>query len=120
MPHYTGPVNILLAAGKVKDALGNQNSEAVSATAEALFSAKINRVFPVPANQKLNIHFKGVVSGKMQVKLVNMSGIVMRDEEHGHQDNIVTIDVSHLPAGAYILHVKSLIEMQRRLILISR
>jgi hypothetical protein len=65
------------------------------------------QVWPNPANDKLNLVFKGAPCGMYVVELMNSGGVAVHSRLYSDRDfyHGVIIDVSEFPSGYYLLRV---------------
>ncbi len=66
------------------------------------------KVYPNPANSKINIDFTGENSSFYTVKMTNLLGerVIQKTVPKGNKGFQKTIDISNLPTGVYILEVE--------------
>lgn len=63
------------------------------------------KFFPNPASEFINVNFEEELSGKVEMKVINTSAKLMLKESFNASKQI-SLDVSSLPQGIYILEVK--------------
>lgn len=62
------------------------------------------KIFPSPANTKINILFGTASYKNATIKLLNVEGKIIQSDTY-HNLPLVTIDISRNPKGIYILHI---------------
>jgi hypothetical protein len=113
-------VTVQVTAASAEDVSGNWNGVSNMMKVEAAFSAEMENVFPNPATNSLNIHFKGITSAKGRIMLVKMSGQIVYDAQVAIENNTITLDINKYAAGQYVLVVKTNEYMHRTNVMILR
>ena len=104
LPYQSGDENII--TDTVTHQLHYQNCSPAHTVTSIKNVAKINTewtIFPNPVNNELNINFKQEYS-KAEIKIVNILGETVL-YIHSAKNGLITIDVSDLKEGLYILQV---------------
>lgn len=76
-------------------------------------SIKINSLFssasvsPNPASDKIDIKLKTTLSGNSNIQIVDLNGRVLRNEVITNNTNLITQDISKLPAGRYFVRISN-------------
>ncbi len=65
------------------------------------------KVYPNPAQNVLNIHFGETVPGEVALRLVNLQGQMLRQQELQNPGGNWQLDLSNLPTGLYLLQLQS-------------
>ncbi len=79
-----------------------------TAAEEVLASSGEVIMAPVPADRMLSITMPGEHAGPVDLRVTDAAGRMVRQEKLVFQGDVpVTVDVSALPAGAYVLHLLS-------------
>lgn len=79
-----------------------------TAAEEVLASSGEVIMAPVPADRMLSITMPGEHAGPVDLRVTDAAGRMVRQEKLVVQGDVpVTVDVSALPAGAYVLHLLS-------------
>ncbi len=85
-------------------------------------SISLNKVYPVPANDVLNIEFQSEKNDRTTLTIMDISGKLVHQEfyssEKGH--NIIRMDVSGKPNGYYFLVISNGTDKEIRKIVISK
>jgi hypothetical protein len=102
-PFYNGDVSIVVKEAATRDISGNYNLVSNILKVSAGFNGRISSVYPVPANNILNIKFEGTVNEQGRVQLINLSGIIVFDKIVTLQDRKVQISIPNLSSGFYVL-----------------
>lgn len=101
----------------------DDNTPSLCDTTTAIFiisSVSIDATYPVPANKILNVRFKDVVRQETKIKLIDITGGILRNIKLPVGMNVLTIDVTGLPPGVYFLSVMSKNVASTRKIIIAR
>jgi hypothetical protein len=106
-PTYDGPVTLNLAANAAHDAAGNPSLASTQLEVEALFGGYFEKVYPNPATGMMRLQFTGTVNEKAQVTMASYRGVVVYERELFMDSRTLTLDVSNIPAGAYIVTIRS-------------
>lgn len=106
-PQYDGLVSLQLNAGAAHDAAGNPSLASGELKMEAVFGGYFEKIFPNPATGIIQLQFRGTVNEKTKVLLTSYAGITRYDKDLIMDDKVLRIDVSNIPAGPYILTVRS-------------
>jgi hypothetical protein len=106
-PQYDGQVTLELAANAAHDAAGNPSLASVPLQVEALFGGYFEKVFPNPSGSVMHLKFTGTVNEKAKVNMTSYRGVVVFEKELYMDEKTLTIDVSGVPAGAYIVTIRS-------------
>lgn len=106
-PQYDGKVTLKLAANSAHDVAGNPSLAAKDLEVEALFGGYFEKVYPNPASGMLHLQFTGTVNEKAKVSMTSFMGVVVYEKEVQMNDKTLTIDVSGVVPGAYIMKIKS-------------
>ncbi|MCA0397413.1 MAG: T9SS type A sorting domain-containing protein [Bacteroidetes bacterium] len=90
------------------DATGNKTQKNVIVIV-ANPDAQTLKLYPNPATTMLNIQLNSKLTGKTQIRLYNMSGIMVHNEEFQKSADVVTktINVSGLTSGTYVLTIRT-------------
>lgn len=107
MPVYDGPVTMKLDEGAARDAAGNLSTASAELVMEAAFGGYLEKMYPNPASSIMNLKFTGTVNEKARVTITNYMGVVMYEKELMMDQKTLTVDVSNLTAGGYMLTVRS-------------
>lgn len=70
------------------------------------FDANSFAVYPNPSNGNLNIEFQKSVK-KLELKIFNLSGKTVFQNEFSHSSKIQNLNLIHLPPGTYILYLNA-------------
>ncbi|SMO78020.1 Por secretion system C-terminal sorting domain-containing protein [Saccharicrinis carchari] len=78
-------------------------------------------VFPTPASEYINITYKTKNNENVVIKIVDLHGRVVHEDAYSDNINVNTkqINIKHLSAGVYILHLQSSQQSESRKILIK-
>lgn len=106
-PQYDGIVTLRLAANAAHDVAGNPSQAAEDLAVEALFGGYFEKVYPNPASGIMHLHFTGTVNEKAKVTMTSFMGVVVYEKDLQMDDKTLTVDVSGLEQGAYIMRIKS-------------
>lgn len=106
-PQYDGKVTLKLAANSAHDVAGNASLAAKDLEVEALFGGYFEKVYPNPASGTMHLHFTGTVNEKAKVSMTSFMGVVVYEKELQMNDKTLTLDVSNVAPGAYIMRMKS-------------
>jgi hypothetical protein len=106
-PQYDGKVILKLAANAAHDVAGNPSLAAIDLEVEALFGGYFEKVYPNPASGIIHLQFTGTVNEKAKVSMTSFMGVVAYEKELLMDDKKLTIDVSGVTPGAYIMKIKS-------------
>ena len=60
------------------------------------------KVYPNPAKDVINIELNAVISGNMEVEIMNLLG--QRLDRTSVNDNRTTVNISSLPSGCYLVN----------------
>jgi len=63
------------------------------------------QIYPNPVHQQLTIHNRGILSGKHQVEVRDLTGRTLHREVFA--GNTFQLSISHFPAGVYLLTIKT-------------
>ncbi|QHS62610.1 T9SS type A sorting domain-containing protein [Chitinophaga agri] len=106
-PMYDGPVTLELAAGAAHDAAGNPSLASTQLAVQALFGGYFEKVYPNPATGIMRLQFTGTVNDKAKITMASYRGVVVYEKELMMDSKTLTMDVSNIPSGAYILTIRS-------------
>jgi len=69
----------------------------------------INRVFPNPSNDFVNLEINSPFNSEIELTLINLQGKELQRSAHGlvNGENLVRLDVSSLPEGIYLIRLQS-------------
>lgn len=113
VPSTYDVVNLSIASGEVVDGFGNVNtsftaelrSSVVTSLEETQLAQNRARLYPNPAHDRLFIALTGddAPQGNYSLTITGASGKISERYEIGTQ--LPSLDVSHLPAGVYMINV---------------
>lgn len=106
-PMYDGPVTVDLAANAAHDAAGNPSQASKQLLVQALFGGYFEKVYPNPASSTMRLQFTGTVNEKATITMASFRGVVVYEKELFMDSKILTLDVSNIPSGAYIVTIRS-------------
>ena len=106
-PQYDGMVALKLAANAAHDVAGNPSQAAEDLQVEALFGGYFEKVYPNPASGIMHLHFTGTVNEKAKVTMTSFMGVLVYEKDLQMDDKTLTVDVSGLEPGAYIMRITS-------------
>jgi hypothetical protein len=106
-PQYDGIVTLKLAANAAHDVAGNPSLAAADLQVEALFGGYFEKVYPNPASGIMHLKFTGTVNEKARVTMTSFMGVVVYEKDLQMDNKTLTIDVSGVVPGAYIMRIKS-------------
>ncbi|WP_186774218.1 Ig-like domain-containing protein [Chitinophaga pinensis] len=106
-PMYDGPVTLDLAANAAHDAAGNPSQASEQLLVQALFGGYFEKVYPNPATSVMRLQFTGTVNEKATITMVSFRGVVVYEKELFMDSKTLTLDVSNIPSGAYIVTIRS-------------
>ena len=106
-PLYDGMVTLKLVANAAHDVAGNPSQASEDLQVEALFGGYFEKVYPNPASGILHLHFTGTVNEKAKVTMTSFMGVLVYEKDLQMDNKTLTVDVSSLEAGAYILRITS-------------
>lgn len=106
-PQYDGIVTLKLAANAAHDVAGNPSLAATDLQVEALFGGYFEKVYPNPASGVMHLKFTGTVNEKARVTMTSFMGGVVYEKDLQMDNKTLTIDVSGVVPGAYIMRIKS-------------
>lgn len=106
-PMYDGPVTLELAAGAAHDAAGNPSLASTQLAVQALFGGYFEKVYPNPATGIMRLQFTGTVNDKAKITMASYRGVVVYEKELMMDSKTLTMDVSNIPSGAYIVTIRS-------------
>jgi hypothetical protein len=106
-PQYDGKVTLKLAANAAHDVAGNPSLAATDLEVEALFGGYFEKVYPNPSSGIMHLRFTGTVNEKAKVSMTSFMGVVVYERDLQMDNKILTLDVSGVAPGAYIMKIKS-------------
>ncbi|WP_044218199.1 Ig-like domain-containing protein [Chitinophaga pinensis] len=106
-PMYDGPVTVDLAANAAHDAAGNPSLASEQLSVQALFGGYFEKVYPNPATSMMRLQFTGTVNEKATITMASFRGVVVYEKELFMDSKVLTLDVSNIPSGAYIVTIRS-------------
>ncbi|SHM93493.1 Por secretion system C-terminal sorting domain-containing protein [Chitinophaga sp. CF418] len=106
-PQYDGMVTLKLAANAAHDVAGNPSLASADLEVEALFGGYFEKVYPNPASGIMHLHFTGTVNEKAKVSMTSFMGVLVYEKDLQMDNKTLTVDVSGLEAGAYIMRITS-------------
>lgn len=106
-PQYDGLVTVSLSEKAAHDAAGNPSTAAVNLDVQALFSGYFLKVYPNPVANVMHLQFTGTVNDRARVTITSYRGVVVYEKEVFMSEKILTLDVSSLQPGAYIVRMTS-------------
>ena len=75
------------------------------------------RVFPNPANDRLNVALSSAANAVVSIK--DMTGRVVL-QQASNRSSMLTLDVQSLPTGTYIVEISSENELRRQVVQIVK
>ncbi len=90
-------------------------SDVIVITTDATTIKDKFNVFPNPADDLLNFEFSNNISGKVQIRIIDITGKLMYKENQSVAKGILTqgrFNLSHFTPGAYIIQVVSNVEVR--------
>ena len=106
-PLYDGMVTVKLAANAAHDVAGNPSQASEDLQVEALFGGYFEKVYPNPASGIMHLHFTGTVNEKAKVTMTSFMGVLVYEKDLQMDNKTLTVDVSGLEPGAYIMRITS-------------
>ncbi|MCF6405625.1 Ig-like domain-containing protein [Chitinophaga filiformis] len=106
-PQYDGIVTVKLAANAAHDVAGNPSQASEDLQVEALFGGYFEKVYPNPASGIMHLHFTGTVNEKAKVTMTSFMGVLVYEKDLQMDNKTLTLDVSGLQPGAYIMRITS-------------
>lgn len=77
-------------------------------------------VYPNPGRDRIEILLTETAYQPVDVWILNMDGVVLKTCHFMPQGNLLSVDVSNLPAGQYALHVKEAGKEVQKMLLLRR
>jgi para-nitrobenzyl esterase len=77
------------------------------------YSEREIRLFPNPADEKINAELPAILKEKLKIQIFNSMGRLLREIETNHS---IQIDISDLPKGLYFIHFNNLSEQAQKFI----
>ncbi|MCX6251157.1 MAG: T9SS type A sorting domain-containing protein [Bacteroidetes bacterium] len=74
---------------------------------QPLHSSPAIKIYPNPANEKLNIIFDKQVNEKVRIQIINSRGIVIYSSDVIVTSKEVQLDVRGVPSGIYIINIRT-------------
>jgi len=65
------------------------------------------QIFPNPASSRAYIRFDGIVNEPVTIRIINANGILIRTEKRTSVDRMITLDLTGLSSGLYLLSVET-------------
>lgn len=106
-PVHDGPLSIQIPDSTARDQAGNPNVASLVLTRTAVSTGMFDKIYPNPANTNLTVKYLPAVSAKAVISLVSYNGFTVYEKEMALDGLTVTIDVSRVPSGMYMLFTRS-------------
>lgn len=106
-PRYDGMVTLKLAASSAHDVAGNPSLASADLQVEALFGGYFEKVYPNPASGIVHLQFTGTVNETAKVAMISFMGVMVYEKDLQMDNKTLTVDVSGVPPGTYIMKIKS-------------
>ncbi len=65
------------------------------------------QLFPNPASSRAYIRFDGSVNEPVSIRIINANGILIRTEKRTSVDRMITVDLTGLTSGLYLLYIET-------------
>ena len=65
------------------------------------------QLFPNPASSRAYIRFDGNVNEPVSIRIINANGILIRTEKRTSVDRMITVDLTGLTSGLYLLYIET-------------
>jgi hypothetical protein len=65
------------------------------------------QVYPNPASSTVNIRFEKVLNEAVMIRILNTDGSIVRTETRTPSDNLISLNVSGLSSGLYLLSIQT-------------
>jgi hypothetical protein len=106
-PTYDGDVTLDVMENAANDAAGNPSMASNKLVIYAAFNGLLQKVYPNPSSGLVHIQFMGTVNDRATVRLVNIQGVTVYQREIALDAKILSVDLSSVASGSYILFIKS-------------
>jgi hypothetical protein len=106
-PIHDGRLSVQIPDSTATDQAGNPNIASAVLTRTAISTGMFDKIYPNPASTNLTVKYVPAVSEKAVISLVNYNGITVYEKEMALDGLTVTIDVSGVPSGMYMLFTRS-------------
>ncbi|WP_440132820.1 Ig-like domain-containing protein [Chitinophaga sancti] len=106
-PLHDGQLSVQIPDSTARDQAGNPNVASVVLTRTAVSTGMFDKIYPNPASSNLIVKYLPAVSAKAVISLVNYNGLTVYEKEMALDGLTVTIDVSRVPSGMYMLYTRS-------------
>ena len=75
-------------------------------------------LYPMPANDHINIEFGSETPETVEISIINLQGITVQNENIDYPSNTITIHFNNITTGQYIMVIKSQEEMTTKKLII--
>lgn len=106
-PLHDGKVSVQIPDSTATDQAGNPNTASVVLSRTAVSTGMFDKIYPNPASTNLTVKYIPAVSEKAVISLVSYAGHTVYEKEMALDGLTVTIDVSNIPSGMYMLFTRS-------------
>jgi|GEM_PF-5332409 len=106
-PLHDGRLTVQIPDSTATDQAGNPNTASVVLARTAVSTGMFDKIYPNPASTNLTVKYVPAVSEKAVISLVNYGGLTVYEREMTLDGLTVTIDVSNIPSGMYMLFTRS-------------